>query len=140
MVRLEGAVSNAARAQERLRQEEVTWITTVRADGQPQSSPVWFHWDGDDFLVMSQPTAQKLRNIARDPKVSLNLNSDRAGGDVLIAEAVAELREGGPDEARAAAYLEKYDGAIKRLGYTADVFAREYSVALRITPTRWRSL
>ena len=36
-----------ARAAERLRGEQVAWLTTVRADGQAQSSPVWFLWDGD---------------------------------------------------------------------------------------------
>ena len=36
-----------ARADRRLRSEPVAWLTTVRADGQAQSTPVWFLWDGD---------------------------------------------------------------------------------------------
>lgn len=40
-----------ARAERRLREEEIAWLTTVRADGQPQSVPVWFLWDGDTFLI-----------------------------------------------------------------------------------------
>jgi len=32
---------------------------------------VWFFWDGEEFLVYSQPRRQKLRNIERDPKVGL---------------------------------------------------------------------
>ena len=44
-----------ARAERRLREEEIAWLTTVRADGQPQSVPVWFLWDGDAFLIYSQP-------------------------------------------------------------------------------------
>lgn len=31
-----------AKADRRLRSEQILWLTTVRADGQPQSSPVWF--------------------------------------------------------------------------------------------------
>jgi len=139
MVALDESVSNLTRAEERLHGEEVVWITTVRADGQPQSSPVWFHWDGADFLVMSQPTAQKLRNVGGNPKVSLNLNADRTGGDLLIVEGVAEVLPTAPDQARAAAYLAKYEGPIQRLGDAADDFIREYSIGIRITPTRWRS-
>ena len=30
-----------ARADRRLREEEVAWLTTVRPDGQPQSVPIW---------------------------------------------------------------------------------------------------
>jgi PPOX class probable F420-dependent enzyme len=63
-------------AERRLREEEIAWLTTVRADGQPQSVPVWFLWDGETFLVYSQPGRQKLRNIATNPRLGLNLNSN----------------------------------------------------------------
>ena len=65
-----------AHADRRLRSEQVAWLTTVRADGQAQSSPVWFLWDGDSFLLYSQPDAQKVRNVAANPKVSLHLGDD----------------------------------------------------------------
>lgn len=52
-----------AKAAERLRAEPVAWLTTVRADGQAQSTPVWFLWDGDTFLLYSQPDAQHVRNV-----------------------------------------------------------------------------
>jgi PPOX class probable F420-dependent enzyme len=45
-------------AERRLREEQLIWMTTVRSDGQPQSVPVWFFWDGEKFLVYSQPGRQ----------------------------------------------------------------------------------
>ncbi len=57
-----------SRAEERLHDEEIAWLTTVRPDGQPQSVPVWFLWDGEGFLVYSRPGARKLRNIEANPK------------------------------------------------------------------------
>ena len=39
-----------AHADRRLRSEQVAWLTTVRADGQAQSSPMWFLWDGETSL------------------------------------------------------------------------------------------
>ncbi len=75
------ATSDAgARAEGRLRGEEIAWLTTVRPDGQPQSVPVWFLWDGEGFLIYSRPGARKLRNIEANPKVNLNLNSNDTGG------------------------------------------------------------
>jgi PPOX class probable F420-dependent enzyme len=68
---------------ERLRTEIVTWITTVAHGGQPQSSPVWFLWDEDDFLVYAQPHSWKVRNVRANPQVSLHLNSDAEGGQVV---------------------------------------------------------
>ena len=80
-----------AHADRWLREEGVAWLTTVRFDGQPQSVPVWFLWDGATFLVYSQPGGQKLRNIGRNPKVGLHLNSNGRGGNVVRAEGGAEI-------------------------------------------------
>ena len=74
------------RAVERLQEEEISWMTTVRSDGQSQTVPVWFLWDDGGFLIYSQPNRQKLKNIARNPHVGLNLNSNAQGGDVVRLE------------------------------------------------------
>jgi len=127
-----------ARADGRLREEEIAWLTTVRPDGQPQSVPVWFLWDGETFLIYSQSGRQKLKNIARNPRVDLNLNSNAYGGDVVRAEGTAEIVNDVPPANEVGEYLEKYREAIARIGYDPDGFARAYSVALRVTPARWQ--
>ena len=45
-------------------------LTTLFADGSPQSTPVWFLLDGDDILFSTTAGAQKMRNIAGDPRVT----------------------------------------------------------------------
>ena len=45
-------------------------LTTLFADGSPQSTPVWFLLDGDDVLFSTTAGAQKLRNIAGDPRAT----------------------------------------------------------------------
>ncbi len=70
------------RVEGRLREEYLVWLTTVRADGLPQPSPVWFLCDGESVLVFSQPDTQKLRNIERDPKVSLHFDVVGRGGNI----------------------------------------------------------
>jgi PPOX class probable F420-dependent enzyme len=126
------------RAERRLREEEISWLTTVRADGQPQSVPVWFLWTGEDFLIYSQPGRQKLRNIGRNPRVDLNLNSNAYGGDVVRVEGIAEIVENAPPAGEVPEYVEKYRAAIARIGFDPDGFARAYSVAVRVTPARWQ--
>ena len=44
----------------RLRDEVIAWLVTVRRDGQPQPSPVWFLWQDPDILMYSQPDRPKL--------------------------------------------------------------------------------
>jgi PPOX class probable F420-dependent enzyme len=128
-----------ARAAERLRSEPIVWLTTVRADGQAQSSPVWFLWDGEAFLLYSQPGAQKVRNLAANPKVALHLGDDGVGGDIVTVEGTAELEPGSPRADRVEGYLAKYQAAIQALGYEPGPFARTYSTAIRVRPTRVRT-
>jgi PPOX class probable F420-dependent enzyme len=127
-----------ARAERRLREEEIAWLTTVRQDGQPQSVPVWFLWDGETFLIYSQPGRQKLRNIARNPRIDLNLNSNVHGGDVVRVEGITEIVEDAPPATEVPEYVEKYRAAIARIGFDPEGFARAYSVPLRVTPSRWQ--
>ena len=49
-------------------------VATIGPDGAPQSSPVWFDWDGT-FLRFAQVTGyqQKVRNVQRDPGVALSI-------------------------------------------------------------------
>ena len=127
-----------ARAEERLRNEEIAWLTTVRPNGQPQSVPVRFLCDGEGFLVYSRPGVRKLRNIEANPRINLNLNSNENGGDVVRAECVAEVLADAPPAAEVGPYLEKYREGIARIGFDPGGFARAYSVAIRATPTRWQ--
>jgi PPOX class probable F420-dependent enzyme len=124
----------------RLTSTPVAWLTTVRADGQPQSSYVWFHFDGTDLLVASQPSAAKLRNIRTNPRVSFHLDGDGQGGSVLTLDGVAEIIDDGPPPERIGAYLTKYDEAIRtQLRTTPEELRRDYSSTVRITPSRIRA-
>jgi PPOX class probable F420-dependent enzyme len=126
------------KAERRLREEEIVWMTTVRADGQPQSVPVWFLRDENEFLIYSQPNRQKLKNIARNPRVGLNLDSNEHGGDVVRMEGTARIVEDAPLASEIGPYVEKYRESIARIGFDVEGFAREYSTAVWITPERWQ--
>lgn len=79
------------RTERRLRGEYLVWLTTVRADGLPQPSPVWFLWDGETVLIYSEPDKQKLRNIERNPKVSLHFDGDGRGGNIVVIAGEARV-------------------------------------------------
>jgi PPOX class probable F420-dependent enzyme len=119
----------------------LAWLTTVRADSQPQSSYIWFHSDGTDLLIFSHPDAGKLRNIRANPKVGFNLDGDGLdGGRVVTMEATAEILDEPVAPERLAAYLTKYDDAIRNtLKTTAEKMLATYTASLRITPTRIRA-
>jgi len=127
------------RVTERLDQELIIWLTTVRADGTPQPSPVWFLWVNQTILIYSEPNKQKLRNIAQNSKVALNFNSNQTGGDIAIMAGAAQIEHQAPAD-QLSAYLEKHRAAIANIGIPAAGFAQRYSVAIRVTPTSLRGL
>lgn len=124
---------------DRLRGDIVVWLTTVRPDGQPQTTPVWFLWEGETLLVYSRPGKPKLRNIAANTAVVLALRMDETGDDVVVIEGRAERREDVPAAHENADYVGKYAGPISALGYDPEGFAGDYSEPIRITATRVRS-
>jgi PPOX class probable F420-dependent enzyme len=127
------------RPAERLAAEQVGWLTTVRSDGTPQSSPVWFVVDDGAIFVRSQPGAQKLRNVAAHRAVGFHFDSDGSGGDILTIEGDGEVVDQTPSGAMDA-YLAKYGEVIReRMGTTPEELAVEYSATIRITPRRTRA-
>jgi PPOX class probable F420-dependent enzyme len=90
-------------ALERLTTARNYWIVTARRDGHPHAAPVWGLWTGDAVLFSTSPSSRKGRNLARDPRVVVHLES---GDEVVILEGEAERVV--LDEAGADAYEAKY--------------------------------
>jgi PPOX class probable F420-dependent enzyme len=135
---LDPGTPEGARASRSLRDDPVIWLTTVGSDGTPMSSPVWFWWDGSSFLVYSQPGMTKVRNVEARPRVGLHLVGDGLGDEVAVFEGDAAVDRSAPAADAHEGYTSKYARLIERLGMTPAAFGRDYSVPLRITPTRAR--
>jgi PPOX class probable F420-dependent enzyme len=125
--------------QTRLDDEQIVWMTTVNAAGQPQTSPVWFLVQGESIVVYSLRATPRTRNIAANPHVSLNLNSTPSGNEVVVIEGLAEIVEDGPPAHEEPDYVTKYEAAIEDLGMTPETFATDYPVRIHILPTRLRA-
>ena len=98
-------------AEEQLTQARNYWVCTTRADGRPHATPVWGVWLEGAVWFGTNPSSTKGRNIARDPRIVVHLES---GDDVVILEGAVELPETLP-EGVAAAYEEKYGHRVERL-------------------------
>ena len=123
-------------ATRRLREEIIGWLTTVTPEGQPQPIPVWFLWDGDrSILLYSRPEKRKLANIAANPNVGLNLDSDGVDADIVICWGEIRVSDDPPAD-QVAEYVAKYAERIAALGWTPESFAGDFSVPLRIDVSR----
>ena len=128
-----------AAAAGRLREELVIWLTTVSASGQPQSSPVWFEWDGSEFVIYGSKDGQKTRNIAANPRVGLHLDGNGQGCGNVIFEGTARIDEDPASvESVPPGYTAKYQARIEAFGWSPESLMRDYPHVIRVTPTRAR--
>jgi PPOX class probable F420-dependent enzyme len=123
---------------ERLQRERIIWLTTVSADGRPQTSPVWYLFDGDEFIVYSLDPTRRLDNIAANPHVALNLDGNGSGGDIVTIEGTATVDRGAPGADSVPEYVERYRDRMDRGWGGPAGFAAKYPTLIRITPTRAR--
>jgi PPOX class probable F420-dependent enzyme len=77
-------------------------LVTVNADGSPQVSIVWVGLEGDEIVSGHLGLRQKLRNVERDRRVVLSLETgDRNAmglDEYLIVRGTARVTEGGAPE------------------------------------------
>lgn len=130
---------SAVWARRHLAEDVVGWLTTVAADGRVQSSPVSFLWDGETVLFYSMPDTPKTRNIAADPQVSFHLNTDDYGDHVLVLEGTAEVDAAAPPWSANPAMVAKFREPLEHWELDEAETSRDFSVAIRIRPTRVRA-
>ncbi|MGH9164606.1 MAG: PPOX class F420-dependent oxidoreductase [Acidimicrobiales bacterium] len=77
-------------------------LVTLNPDGSPQVTVVWAGLDGDEIVSAHLHLSQKLRNIRRDPRVVLSLETggrNEIGLDhYLIVHGRGTVTEGGAPE------------------------------------------
>lgn len=123
----------------RLQQEPVIWLTTVRQDGQPQTSVVWFLLEANEILMYSLADTARVRNVRSNPQVALNLDQDGEGGAVVTIEGTARVDANAPRASQHPAYVGKYLEHMARNDWSPDEFSSLYPTAIRITIDKVRA-
>jgi PPOX class probable F420-dependent enzyme len=79
-------------ARDFLRSHPRSILATRRGDGRPQMSPIMHAVDDDGrLLISSRETAYKVRNLRRDPAVSVLALSDGFFGEWIQVDGTAEI-------------------------------------------------
>lgn len=103
-------------------------LATVRPDGSPQSSVMWFDWDGTDLRLTHTKTRQKFRNFASQPRVALSIVDPEDGYRFLeVRGAVTSIE----DDDEVASF---YKNLQKRYGMDYPIPDADVRVVVTITP------
>jgi PPOX class probable F420-dependent enzyme len=77
-------------------------LVTLEPDGRPQVSLVWIGIEGDELVCGHLPLHRKVRNMRRDPRVALSIETDthdaRGLQEYLVLHGRARITEGGAPE------------------------------------------
>lgn len=125
-------------ARDHLEHDVVAWLTTVAPDGRPQSSVISFLHDGATIFFYSRPGTPKMRNLGASPLVSFHLQSDPYGDHALVIEGTAAIDPVIPPSDVHEAYRAKYREPLAHWEMGEAATASDFSVPIRITPTRVR--
>lgn len=82
-----------------LRRPSPCFIATVMPDGSPQLTQTWVTTDGEHVVVNVVDGLQKARNIARDPRVAVNIvdPDDTSRHYAVRGRVIASTTEGGAE-------------------------------------------
>lgn len=77
-------------------------LVTLDPDGAPQVTIVWTGLEGDEIVTGHLMASKKVRNVQRDPRVSLSVETggrNEMGLDnYLVVHGTARIQEGGAPE------------------------------------------
>jgi PPOX class probable F420-dependent enzyme len=105
-------------------------LATVRPDGAPQSSVMWFAWDGSRIRMTHTRTRQKFANLAREPRVAISVADPDAPYRFLELRGTVEKIEDDPG-------AEFYRSLQRRYGMDYEVTDADVRVVITIRPERF---
>jgi PPOX class probable F420-dependent enzyme len=90
------------KARSLLESDALAHLVTLNSDGSAQLSCVWVGLDGEDIVSGHLQRRQKVRNVERDPRVVLSLESPTLSGrglrEYLVVHGTARVELGGAPE------------------------------------------
>ena len=91
-----------AAARELLESDALAHVVTIDEDGGPQVTLAWVGIEGDEIVLATMPEQRKLRNLRRDPRIALSVQSTTRNEwgllEYLVVYGTARVTEGGAGE------------------------------------------
>ena len=113
-------------ATEKLEKQQNIWFGSVRGDGKPHLTPVWFVWHEGKLYIGIDPNSVKSHNLKQNPWVVMALED---GSHPVICEGKAAFITPPLTEALAGAFLSKYEWDLDK--------ETQYNQVVEITPSKW---
>jgi PPOX class probable F420-dependent enzyme len=85
-----------------LESDSLAHVTTIDPDGRPQTTLAWVGLEGDQVVFATLPDQRKLRNLRRDPRITISIQTERVTAyglhEYLVIYGTARVTDGGGPE------------------------------------------
>ena len=109
-------------------------LAYVWTDGSPRVIPIWFHWNGKEFVFGTPPNAPKLKALAKNPRVSLTIDNNDFPHKVLLVRGTAALETMNKIVPEYALAAERYFGPTQGPAWVSQM-GKMISSMVRVTVT-----
>ncbi|HSE04504.1 MAG TPA: pyridoxamine 5'-phosphate oxidase family protein [Methylomirabilota bacterium] len=105
------------RIQQYLATKDIILLATIRSDGSPLITPMWFLHDPGSLTLISVESSHKVRNLRRDPRLHLVAESGTRGDikGISLRGRAQFLPDSEERRALATRLLDKYHPHLERL-------------------------
>ena len=110
-------------------------LATVNPSGTPQATPLWYHYDGECFVVTCFAHRVKARNIRANPDVVMVVVDTVDNGRGLIVRGTADVLETGAEDATVVNAV-RYLGAKRGEQAAAELNRMGNRVMIRVKPSK----
>ena len=110
----------------KLESQQNIWFGSVRPDGRPHLTPVWFVHQAGLIYISADPKSVKIRNIQHNSSVALALED---GAHPVICEGTARKISFPLPESLLEAFYRKYEWDLTK--------EKQYSQVVEVTPHKW---
>jgi PPOX class probable F420-dependent enzyme len=127
-------------AQKLLQSKIPARLAYLWTDGTPRVVPIWFHWNGREFVLGTPPRAPKLKALTKNPRVALTIDDNEFPYAVLSVRGSAKLetqKEIVPEYALAA---ERYFGPQQGKGWVEQLRSMSPEMVRIVITPEWAGL
>ena len=111
-------------------------LSTINPDGTPHTMPIWYEWRDNQIHVSTQADQVKVKNMARDPRVTVLIDTEDFPYRGVMIYGTAELDFEDAERKRVSIF-ERYIGSRADAESAARGLASKWDpVVAHITPTR----
>ena len=110
-------------------------LATVGRNGTPQITPVWYAYKAGLLIVAANETSAKVRNLRRDPRLSVCVYEGERGAEYAALYGRADVDTGDDVWPRVRAIVERYEKPEDVEDYMRELKAERFAI-ITLTPDR----